>query len=373
MRYLSGMPTKISNIDTPAILLHKGILLQNLRIMQRLADSRKINLRVHIKTHKIPEVAELQLKMGAVGIAVAKLGEAEVMAKAGIKDIQIANIIVGENKIRRLMALNRICKISVAVDSAENAAQLSHFFLKEKTPLKVLLKINSGLNRCGLDTFDEVLGLVRKISALPNLKIAGLMTHAGHAYGAKNENRIKEIGRSEGKLLVDYARKLHKNGLELKVISVGSTPTAPYCSAIDGVTELRVGNYIFNDRIQVALGTVPLRRCALNVLATVICVPSPGRVIIDAGSKALALDSGAHGNKLLEGYGYIIETKDLITRLSEEHGIIDNPKGIYRIGQKLRIMPNHACTVMNLFDEAYLVDGDLVVERYKIAARGKMK
>ncbi len=198
------------------------------------------------------------------------------------------------------------------------------------------------------------------------------MTHAGHAYGAKSNKELQDIGQSEGKILVEYAHKLKNYGFEMKIISVGSTPTAKYCSKINGVTELRVGNYIFNDLTQVSLGVANINHCALSVLATMISKPSARRVIIDAGSKALALDQGAHGNTRLSGYGHIIETGDTITRLSEEHGIIDNPRGKYNIGDSIRIIPNHACTVMNLFDFAYLVDGEKVIRKYKIAARGKM-
>ncbi|SYZ73098.1 Low-specificity D-threonine aldolase [Candidatus Zixiibacteriota bacterium] len=362
----------LGNIETPAILIEKKIMERNLRAMQSLADLHGINLRVHIKTHKIPELAKLQLKSGAVGIAVAKLGEAEIMADAGIRDLQIANIIVGENKFKRLRRLHRKCRLTVAIDSIENAMALSNKFKKERTPLSVLIKINSGLNRSGLDSFRDVLNLAKIVSALKGLKIIGLMTHAGHAYGASNLNEIKHIGKSEGTLLVEYAQSLKRHGFDMDELSAGSTPTAPFCSHVPGLTEVRVGNYIFNDRTQVALDTVPQSRCALTVLATVISRHSKNRVVIDAGSKALALDMGAHGKSLLKGYGLVLRTNDTITRLSEEHGIIDKPRGKYKIGMKIRIIPNHACTVMNLFDEAFLVNGNEVLGKYRIAARGKM-
>ncbi|MFQ6008987.1 MAG: D-TA family PLP-dependent enzyme, partial [Candidatus Zixiibacteriota bacterium] len=141
---------------------------------------------------------------------------------------------------------------------------------------------------------------------------------------------------------------------------------------VKGVTELRVGNYIFNDMAQVALGTAPVSRCALTVLATVISTPSEQRAIIDAGSKAFGLDRGAHGRETLKGYGRIVGGGGVLTRLSEEHGIIENVARRFKIGQKLRIIPNHACAVMNLFDFAYLVDDGKVIKRYEISARGWM-
>ncbi|MFQ6009442.1 MAG: alanine racemase, partial [Candidatus Zixiibacteriota bacterium] len=268
------MPSTITDIDTPAILIERSIMEKNIRAMQSLADKHNINLRPHIKTHKITELAKRQIKAGAVGIAVAKLGEAEIMTEAGIKDIQIANIIVGEQKIKRLLKLHTKCKLSVAVDSFENAQELSRIFSKKGRCIDVLVKVNTGLNRCGLDSLNEIVQLFKRTSDLPGVKYIGLMTHAGHAYAAGSREEIKAIGRSEGLILVEYARQLKALGYDMSVLSVGSTSTAPYCSKVKGVTELRVGNYIFNDMTQVALGTAPVSQCALTVLATVISTPS---------------------------------------------------------------------------------------------------
>lgn len=366
------MPKSLDSISTPAVLIEESILEKNLLAMQKLADKSKISLRVHVKTHKIPELAKTQIKMGACGIAVAKLGEAEVMADSGIKDIQIANIITGRDKISRLIRLNDRVRLTVAVDSFENASELSNQFRREVSSLNLLIKINSGLNRCGLDSFDSLFAFMKESQKLNGIRIIGLMTHAGHAYAAKGKKEINAIGQAEGFLLVDYARRLKEYGYNLPVISVGSTPTAQFCARIKGVTELRVGNYIFNDLIQVSLGIAKAKQCALSVLSTVISISSGKRVILDAGSKALALDKGAHGNNKLRGHGMIKETGDIITRLSEEHGIVDNPKKNYKIGDRMQVIPNHACTVMNLFDEAYLVNNGKIIRKYKIAARGKM-
>jgi len=370
--YLQVMPKSIDSISAPAILIEKSILEKNLLAMQKLTDKSGVKLRVHVKTHKIPELAKMQIRLGACGIAVAKLGEAEVMADSGIKDIQIANIITGPDKIKRLVRLNRKLKLTVAVDSIENARELSNRFHRQTSPLNLLIKINSGLNRCGLDSFDALLAFLKESKKLQGIRIVGLMTHAGHAYGSGSLSEIRKIGQAEGQLLVDYARRLKDYGYDVPIISVGSTPTAPFCAGVKGVTELRVGNYIFNDMTQVSLGIAKTKQCALSVLSTVISMPSRKRVILDTGSKALALDKGAHGSNILHGHGLIKETGDIITRLSEEHGIIDNPRGKYKIGDRLRIIPNHACTVMNLFDEAYLVNSGKVIRKYKIAARGKM-
>ncbi|HDL03897.1 MAG TPA: hypothetical protein ENH25_07175 [candidate division Zixibacteria bacterium] len=366
------MTMKIADIDTPAVLIEKSIMEKNIRSMQRMADRHGVDLRVHIKTHKIPELAKLQIKMGAVGIAAAKLGEAEVMADAGIKDIQIANIIVGETKIKRLLKLHRRCRLTVGVDSIGNAIELSKAFSLAKRVLNVLIIVNTGLNRCGLSDNMAIIALADNCAALKSIKLVGLMTHAGHAYAASNKNEIKSIGRYEGERLVEVADFLRRRGHNIDIVSVGSTPTAKYCSAIKGVTELRVGNYIFGDMTQVSLNIYRISNCATNIYTTIISRPSIDRAILDAGSKALALDRGAHGSDAIVGFGKIVGGGGIIDRLSEEHGFVEKASRRFKVGDHIRIIPNHICTVMNLFDFAYLVDGETVLEKMKIAARGRM-
>ena len=362
----------INDIDTPAILIEKSIMEKNISNMQRLADKNGVNLRVHIKTHKIPELAKMQLKAGAVGIAVAKLGEAEVMADSGIKNIQIANIITGPLKIKRLLRIHRKCRLQVGVDSAYNVRELATAFEKARRTLDVLIIINTGLNRCGLDKEKDIIKLADRCAGLKSIRLVGLMTHAGHAYAASTKEHIMKIGRFEGERLAAIASVLRNLGHSIEVVSVGSTPTARYCSAVSGVTELRVGNYIFNDLAQVILQNINTTNCAATILSSVISKPSEDRMIIDAGSKTLALDRGAHGSDLITGFGRIVGGGGNIVRLSEEHGIIEKPARRFKVGDRIRIIPNHICTVMNLFDYAYLVDGPKVVKRLKIAARGKV-
>jgi len=365
------MSDTIDCLDTPAVLIEKAVLDRNIAAMQKLADSRGVQLRVHVKSHKIPELALRQIESGAVGIAVAKIGEAEVMAAAGIEDIQVANIIIGSKKIERLRRLHEKCRLTVAIDSIEGTAGLARVFSGSARPLEVLIKVDCGLRRCGLDSPDAIRTLWEKARKLEGISIVGLMTHGGHAYGAADRDQVRQIGDHEGRLTAGFARQLKSEDFPVKTVSVGSTPTAEYCSAVEGVTELRVGNYIFNDMTQVSLGTVPPERCALTVLATVISRPSPDRAVIDAGSKALALDRGAHGSDRISGFGWIGEGCE-VSRLSEEHGIIEPGGGRLNIGERVKIIPNHACTVVNLFNDAWLIDGSRVVEKFRVAARGMM-
>ncbi|MEW5924436.1 MAG: alanine racemase [Candidatus Zixiibacteriota bacterium] len=364
------MVRTINDIDTPAILIEKSIMENNISNMQRIAANNGVNLRVHIKTHKIPELAKMQLKAGAVGIAVAKLGEAEIMVEAGVKDIQIANIITGPIKIKRLLRLHRKCFLQVGVDSEYNVRELATAFEKSRRTLDVLIIINTGLNRCGLDNDRRIIKLADYCRSLKGIRLVGLMAHAGHAYAASTKEQIRKIGRFEGERLVEIASALRNCGHKIEVVSVGSTPTARYCSEVKGVTELRVGNYIFNDVAQVTLQIISDTSCAATILSSIISRPSVGRLIIDAGSKALALDRGAHGSDLISGYGRIVGGGGNIARLSEEHGIIEKPSKKFKVGDRIRIIPNHICTVMNLFDYAYLVDGQKVLKKLEIAARG---
>ena len=362
----------INEIDTPALLIEKSIMESNIQKMQKLADTNSVGLRCHIKTHKIPLLAQLQIKAGAKGIATAKLSEAEVMNKAGIIDIQIANIIVGEEKINRLLMLSKRCsKLTCCIDSIDNAKELSKVFTDNNSRLDVFIEIDSGLGRCGLQRINDVINLAKQIQELKGIKLIGLLTHAGNAYSAKYNDEIRRIGRNESEVLMKTKSELFKNGIEIDEISVGSTPTANFCSAVKGVTELRAGNYIYNDMIQVSLSVASIDDCALSVLTTVIS-KSENRVIIDVGSKAFSSDKGAHGSDKIKNYGYIINKNAELFQLSEEHGFIRFDKEIISIGEKIKIIPNHSCAVSNLFNFAYLVDGENILEILQISARGKM-
>jgi D-serine deaminase-like pyridoxal phosphate-dependent protein len=362
----------VSQIDTPALLIEKSVLERNIARMQRLAAENGVTLRPHIKSHKMPLLAKMQLEAGADGIAVAKIGEAEVMTAAGIDDIQIANQIVGEPKFLRLLDLMQQARVSIAVDTLENLTELSQFFETHNQIIDVLIEIDSGLHRSGIDDVEQAVRLARDIEGAPGVRFAGLMTHAGHVYAARDFEEVEQIGRREGEFMDEMATAIREEGMTVDVVSVGSTPTAPYCSAIPGVTELRAGNYVFNDAMQVMLGSATFDDCALSVLTTVISTPAEFRAVIDAGSKALATDRGAHGNAQLSGFGHIVGKNATLARLSEEHGVILFERETFSIGERLRVIPNHACSVANLFDNAYMVDGDEVLQIVPVEARGRM-
>lgn len=368
------MIVKVFDLDTPGLIIREALLLRNIGDMAEYAQQVGVKLRPHIKAHKLPAIAKAQLAMGAVGITVAKLGEAEVMMEAGFTDILIANQIIGEHKIKRLLDLSEKADIKVTVDSLAGMRALNDVCQQEKKQIKVLIEVNTGLNRCGV-LGEDVLQLAKEIKNLSQLKFQGIMTHAGQAYGAQNIEQVSEIGKFEGQEMVKTANLLEKQGIPVSTISVGSTPTAKFAGMIKGVTEIRPGNYVFYDGIQIALGVAIQDDCALSILATVISKPSSERLIIDAGSKTLALDQGAHGKSMVTGFGMVKGHPDIIIeRLSEEHGILKvSPDCSLEIGDKIEIIPNHACTVINLADEINLVRNQEVIEVWEIKARGKVR
>lgn len=367
------MKTNIFELDTPALLIDIDKVRGNVEKMQLFAEGIGVELRPHVKTHKIPEIAKMQLERGACGIACAKTEEAEIMFAAGIRNIQIANVIVGEAKIRRMIDMIEAgAKLTCGVDSREGAEALSETFSAQGLKLKVLIKIDVGFGRLGVSP-EKAVEFAKSISDLPGIEIVGIFSHGGQVYGAKTYDEVRRGALNESSIMSKLATEFKKAGFKLSTVSVGSTPGAKFCAIDPGITELRAGNYVYYDMIQVGLGSARKKMCAMTILATVVSIPASDRAIIDAGSKALGLDRGAHGFESTSGYGKIIGSDAEIYRLSEEHGFVRGEVGKFEVGDKIRIIPNHACRVSNLFDEAYEVSGDYATGVFKISARGKMR
>ncbi len=364
----------ISQIDTPALLIDLDQVDVNLKRMQQKADRYGVVLRPHIKAHKIPELALLQIQLGAGGVTVSKVSEAEVMAAAGIEDILIANQIVTREKLERLLALSRKANMSVGLDSVEGARRLSEVFSSAGKTIEFVIEINSGLNRCGVLPGRETVDLIRAVDSLPGLKFKGLFTHAGQVYGKASLEEVKAVSRLESQTMSETADSLQEMDIRAHVVSVGSTPTMKVWEGWPGVNEIRPGNYIFNDAIQIALDVAVPDDCALTVAATVISRPAPDRAVIDAGSKVLALDKGGHGAETTKGFGLVLGRQAVLERLSEEHGMMAlDPAETLAVGDRVRIVPNHACPVINLFDSAVGIRNDAVESTLRIAARGMVR
>jgi D-serine deaminase-like pyridoxal phosphate-dependent protein len=351
--------TDINELDTPAVLIDIDRVEANLKRAQDYADQHGLKLRPHIKTHKLPRFAQRAVELGAVGITVQKLGEAEVFADAGITQIFLPYNIIGAAKLARLKALHARVHITVTADSPETVEGLSRTFAGSATPLTVLVECDTGMGRCGVQTPAAALALAEKIANSHGLTFGGLMT-----YPAAGQVEANSAWLAAAKIA------LSAGGLPPAIVSNGGTPDLWRAHEVASATEHRPGTYIYMDRYQVAKGVGTFKDCALTVLATVVSRPTEDRAIIDAGSKSLTSDLlGMTGFGLIEAY-----PEAVITGLSEEHGTIDLSACATkpRIGEKLRIIPNHACVVSNLFDRVTLISNDAVVETVDVAARGRV-
>ncbi|MGF2614540.1 D-TA family PLP-dependent enzyme [Rossellomorea vietnamensis] len=351
--------TKMTSLDTPTLLLDYQKLLKNINEIASFAKENNLAYRPHIKTHKSVDIAKLQLQAGAVGITTATIPEAEAMAAGGIRDILIAHPISSPQKIKRCInLLERGVKLKIIVDSKEQLVYLQKELEHTPFTLEVWIKINSGLNRCGVEPGKDALKLAKEIMANTNLMLGGILTHAGHSYGASSSDQIEKIGLQEGQAVVESAEECEKAGIPIPVRSVGSTPTYKISGKVPGITEIRPGNAVFFDAIQVGLGVAAIENCALTVLASVVGV-HPDRIVFDTGSKTLCLDKGAHGNESVKGFGHVVGHPEItIERLSEEHGVgVVAGETSLKLNDKVQIIPNHACTVANMFEEYVVYEG----------------
>jgi len=363
---------KVQDLDTPAVIIREAILARNIMDMARFSQEAGIKLRPHAKSHKLSRLARIQINQGAVGITVAKLDEAEAMLNDGVEDILIAYPLVGEKKIRRLLKLNARGKLAVVADSPEGIENLASTAREDGQTLKVLLKIDTGLKRCGVKPGKRAVELAKKIDGSENLDFGGILTHAGHAYASSGPEEVQKIACQEGEIMASLAEDIKKSGIDCPEVSVGATPTVKISGMVEGVTEIRPGNYVFNDRMQLNLGVAMEEDCSLTVLSQVVSRPVPERCVIDAGSKTLGLDQGAHGNPAISGYGLIKgHTDAVITRLSEEHGVVEIPADSdLKIGDKIEIIPNHACPVTNLASSVNIIRNEELWEEWEVSARG---
>lgn len=358
----------IAELETPCVLIDLDRLERNVARMADAARAAGVALRPHGKTHKLPEVARLQRAAGARGLTLAKVGEAEVFAEHGFDDIFLAYPIVGADKARRLLRLAERIRVAVGADSLEGARTLGDVFAAAGRRLEVLLKVDVGARRVGVPP-ERARDTAVRLAALPGLALRGVFTHAGQSYHCDAAEALRDVGLHEAEALCGAAAELRRAGLPCDVVSVGSTPTALH-SMRAGVTETRPGTYVYYDATQASLGACRLEDCALTVLATVVSVPAPERAVVDAGSKSLTSDPL---RPQPGGHGWIAGRQSRVQRLSEEHGVIETAAGeAFRVGERVQIVPNHACPVSNLFDRVFAVRGERVEAVWPVAARGRV-
>ena len=362
----------LRELPTPALAIDLDVVERNLDRMAKLCRDQGVRLRPHTKTHKTPEMARLQLERGAVGLTVAKVGEAEVMAQAGLDEILVAYPIFGREKLLRLAGLARERKILVSLDHERTAKEFSSALRETGAAAGILVEFDAGFHRCGLSTGEQCVELVRKIEKLPGLVLRGLMTYFGNVWGTPDERRREALEVAERVARVLEA--FHKAGMRAEIVSGGSTPSAEFVHLIPGLTEIRPGTYVYNDLNTYHQGACKLEDCAARVVTTVVSTAVPGRAILDAGSKTLSSDMLRAGPG--SGYGLVLEAQDApIIKLNEEHGHVDVTRSAHRfeVGEVVTVIPNHVCTCVNLQDEVYLVRRDEVVGCWRVEARGKTR
>ena len=371
----------LSDLPTPQVLIDRKRLFANIARVQALADEAGIRLRPHAKTHKSPVIARWQIERGAVGICCAKVGEAEVFVDAGLTDIRLPYP-VNPSNASRLLALMDRATLSIIVDHLDVARGWSDAMRRAGRTLDVLIKVDVGFHRCGIDPDGDALGFIQSIASLSGIRLRGLLSHAGHGYHAASEEELATIARQEAETLIGLRDRAATSGIPLDELSVGATPTLRFSARQHGLSELRPGNYVYFDRTQVALGAATLDDCALDVLASVVSKPAPDRIILDCGSKTLTNDQ-ARGIAKAEGFGAVlagsgrspraIDDTLTIERLSEEHATV-RVAGTTPLepGDRVHVVPNHSCVVSNLVDVVRLVERDEVIETIPVAARGRI-
>jgi len=359
--------TQIQDLDTPALLIDLDIMERNLRRVADYAAAHNLRLRPHTKTHKSILIARRQLGLGAAGLTVAKTGEAEVMLGAEPRDLLVAFPVIGEPKLRRLSSLAAITRITVAIDSLYGAQQLSAAAVAAGVRFGILVETDVGLGRVGVAPSDA-LDLSREIQKLPGLEWRGITFYPGHIKD-QNEAKVAELSQVIGSLLESFEAV----GLKPEIVSGGSTPLLFHSHKVQGLNEIRPGTYVFNDLNTVAGGGCALEDCAASVLATVISHAEPGRMIVDGGSKTFSSDRLSSGGP---GHGRVMEAPGAVFhKMNEEHGFIDLERAerTFQIGEKIRIIPNHVCVVVNLHEYVYGVRNGVVEEVWNVEARGKLQ
>lgn len=362
----------IHDLDTPALLIDLDVMESNLSRVADYARLHRLRLRPHTKTHKIPELARRQLALGAVGLTVAKTTEAEVMLQAEPPNLLVAYPTIGPAKLARLVAAARQTEVTVALDSLETARPLSAAAVTHDVTFGVLAEMDAGLGRVGVTPGPDLVAFVRELARLPGLRWEGIAFYPGHI------KHVDEAGRAQlhlvGEVLALAVDDLAAAGHTPAVVSGGSTPALFHSHEVACLNEIRPGTYIFNDRNTVASGGCTAADCAVTILTTVVSTAHPGQMILDGGSKTFSSDrlSGA----TTDTFGLLREAPEAtFFKMNEEHGFVrlNDAAGRFRVGDRVRVVPNHVCTAMNMHEHVYGVRGEQVEETWPVAARGKLQ
>ncbi|MBG6190666.1 D-serine deaminase-like pyridoxal phosphate-dependent protein [Arthrobacter sp. CAN_A212] len=366
---MSAVPAEI---ETPEVLIDRDVLEQNIHRMATVVGAKGMDLRPHVKTHKMPEIAKLQLAAGAVGLTVATIGEAEVFVQHGARDVFIAYPLwITPHHARRLAQLSSVARVAVGTDSVEAAQAMGAALSGAAEQIEILVEIDSGHHRSGVSPLHAV--EVAQSATAAGLRVSGVFTFPGHSYAPGMPVKAAE---QEQVALDESASLLRSAGFDISRISGGSTPTAALAGR-SVANEVRPGVYVFGDAQQLELERCTLDEIALTIAATVVSRhegqgSAPRRCVLDAGSKIIGSDRPAWA----KGFGRLMDHPEArISALSEHHATVIWPEDseLPALGTRLRVIPNHVCLTMNLVDEATVVSGDKVIARWRVDARGKNK
>lgn len=366
----TSSPTLIEQLETPCALVDLDRLAHNLDRMAAYSVLHGLALRPHVKTHKSPRIAAEQMRLGAVGLTCATPRELEVMS-ATCDDLLLAHPPVGAAKVRRVLSISRDVNLTVALDSIEAAEPLADAAEAMRREVGVYVEVDVGMRRVGVRTPVEAVAIARRLKALSPLQYRGIAFYPGHI-----RQHLTAQDEALARLREDLAgllRVLGDAGLSPDVVSGGSTPAAWRMHEVGGVTEVRPGTYVYNDRTTEAVGACAWEDCALTVLGTVVSTAIPGQAVVDAGSKALGREPMPEGTAA--GYGVLLDHPEVrVVRMSEEHGILEIGDSAWRprVGDVVRIVPNHVCIVVHLNDVIHGVRGDVVEVSWPVMARGRL-
>jgi D-serine deaminase-like pyridoxal phosphate-dependent protein len=345
----------------------------NVAKMAALTKAAGVRLRPHIKAHKTVPISHMQIASGAVGVGVAKLGEAEIMAWGGIRDIMITTPLVGAVKLERLRRLAHQVNISVVVDSLVVAEAICRIAQQDGLRIETLVEVDTGLNRCGLPPGSNTVRFVKELIKLPQLHFGGFKTAELQVYRERNRDDVSAMERQVTQALQDTVRELQQEGIAVPQVCAGCTASADVVCRMEGVTEIHPGSYVFHSLDGVVTGAATFDECAMTILATVISRPAPDRAVIDAGFKTLSLVTvpGYPGYGFVQPFGEAV----VLERLYEEHGVLRFHEKLdeVRIGDLVEIIPCSSSAIPNLFDKMIVVRGDQVEAVWPIWARGKVQ
>ncbi len=362
----------VHDLDTPALLIDLDIMERNLARVADYARQHALRLRPHTKTHKIPALGRQQLTLGAAGLTVAKVSEAEVMLDSGTPDLLIAYPTLGAAKLARLIEVARHTQVTMALDSLDVARPLSAAAQAAGVSIGVLAEMDVGMGRVGVDPGQPVLDLVQGLLALPGLSFQGLAFYPGQV------KMLDAVGRAEmvkvGERVEQALQLLRQHSIECPIVSAGSTPTWMETHLLGGVNEIRPGTYIFNDRNTVVAHACGWEDCAVSILATVVSTARPEQMILDGGSKTFSSDRLVDPADVT--FGRIVEDPAArFHKMSEEHGFVDVSQATRKfvVGERVRVVPNHVCVAVNLHERVYGMRGEQVESVWTVAGRGKLQ